>query len=73
MKPGLLCISLMIGSASVTAGEWDYPDIQTTVNNAEEALTFLKQSYPEFGDYQLRYQTESKLGFHYNFNILKAG
>ena len=73
MKPGLLCISLMIGSASVTAGEWDYLNIQTTVNNAEEALTFLKQSYPEFGDYQLRYQTESKLGFHYNFNILING
>jgi len=68
-----LCISLMIGSASVFAGEWDYPHIQTTVNNAEEALTFLKQSYPEFGDYQLRYQTESKLGLHYNFNVLING
>lgn len=73
MKPSLLCISLMIASASVSAGEWDYPNTQTTVHNAEEALMFLKQSYSEFGDYQLRYQTESKLGLHYNFNILING
>ncbi|CAM3038311.1 proprotein convertase P-domain-containing protein [Moritella viscosa] len=69
----LLCIGLMVCSASVIAGEWDYPNVQSTVSSAEEALTFLQQAYPEFGDYQLRYQTESKLGHHYNFNVLING
>ncbi|MGC3834506.1 hypothetical protein [Moritella viscosa] len=69
----LLCIGLMVCSASAIAGEWDYPNVQSTVSSAEEALTFLQQAYPEFGDYQLRYQTESKLGHHYNFNVLING
>ncbi|MBW3695456.1 propeptide, peptidase [Vibrio sp. T187] len=68
----LICIGAAFSSQSM-AGEWDYPSANITVTNQQEALSYLDQAYSEVGSYRFRYQTESKLGTHYSFDVLVGG
>jgi len=55
------------------AAEWDYPSANITVTSQQEALAYLEQAYADVGTYRFRYQTDSKLGSHYNFDVLING
>ncbi|MCG7497177.1 proprotein convertase P-domain-containing protein [Vibrio sp. Of7-15] len=66
-------VSAALGSASVQAGEWDYPAQAVQITDAAQAKTYLNQHYPEAGELTLRYTSNSALGTHYNFNITLNG
>ncbi|KJY78797.1 hypothetical protein TW74_12230 [Vibrio nigripulchritudo] len=69
LLPTLLCASI----SSAMAGEWDYPSNAATVTSDGEALNYVSQRYADVGSFRLRYVTESKLGKHYNFDVLVGG
>ncbi|MBP3154907.1 proprotein convertase P-domain-containing protein [Aliivibrio fischeri] len=60
-------------STQTLAGEWDYPDQLITISQAQDAKNYLQQTYPNHGEYKLRYVTHSKLGAHYNFDLWVDG
>lgn len=60
-------------SLSALGAEWDYPAGNAVVASQQEAKAYLEQMYSEVGSFRFRYQTESKLGEHYNFDVIVAG
>ncbi|MCK8074934.1 proprotein convertase P-domain-containing protein [Vibrio sp. 1CM2L] len=73
MKKSPLYIALFLVSAASSAAEWDYPIDNTVVTTQQEAKAYLEQAYPEVGKFRFRYETQSKLGHHYNFDVLIEG
>ncbi|AXN34405.1 proprotein convertase P-domain-containing protein [Vibrio coralliilyticus] len=73
MKNKLSLIALAIASLSAQAGEWDYPAGNETVSDQAAAKTYVETHYPDIGSIALRYQSQSKLGRQYNFNITVSG
>ncbi|MFB9216469.1 proprotein convertase P-domain-containing protein [Vibrio sinaloensis] len=73
MKSRYSLLVLAIVYSSAFAGEWDYPAGNEVVADSAAAQTYLQARYPEVGAVSLRYQTESKLGHQYNFNITLDG
>ncbi|CAK4074299.1 proprotein convertase P-domain-containing protein [Vibrio sp. 16] len=73
MKRRYSLIAAALISTGVGAGEWDYPAGNQVVSDAVAAQDYLQRHYPEAGTVSLRYQTQSKLGHQYNFNIAVDG
>jgi subtilisin-like proprotein convertase family protein len=73
MKKRSLYLAMLLASTPSLAAEWDYPVGNVSVSNSQEALAYLEQAYPEAGSLRFRYQKQSKLGHHYNFDVLVAG
>lgn len=73
MKKRSLYLAMLLASTPSLAAEWDYPIGNVSVSNSQEALAYLEQAYPEAGSLRFRYQKQSKLGHHYNFDVLVAG
>lgn len=73
MKKRSLYLAMLLVSTPSLAAEWDYPIGNVSVSNSQEALAYLEQAYPEAGSLRFRYQKQSKLGHHYNFDVLVAG
>lgn len=73
MKKRSLCLAMLLVSTQSLAAEWDYPLGNASVSNAQEAQVYLEQAYPEAGSLRFRYERQSKLGHHYNFDVLVAG
>lgn len=73
MKKRSLYLAMLLASTQSLAAEWDYPLGNVSVSNFQEALTYLEQAYPEVGSLRFRYERQSKLGHHYNFDVLVAG
>ena len=75
MKLKLISLSLVIAFAPSWAqsAEWDYPATYLEIDNRTEAQTYLEENYASEGEFRFRYKTKSKLGEHYNFDILVAG
>ncbi|HHG3031841.1 TPA: propeptide, peptidase, partial [Vibrio parahaemolyticus] len=74
MKLKLLALSLALAGVQVTnAAQWDYPSAAITVTNQAEALRYLQANYASAGELKFRYQTRSKLGDHYNFDVWVDG
>lgn len=73
--PSLIALACAGGALASQshAAEWDYPSANITVTSHQEALAYLEQAYAEAGSYRFRYQAESKLGSHYNFDVLING
>ncbi len=69
MKKYLYCFIGLWCSSQAIAGEWDYPANVINASQAQEAKLYLQQTYPNDGEYRLRYETHSKLGTHYNFDV----
>ncbi|EJN6826751.1 proprotein convertase P-domain-containing protein [Vibrio cidicii] len=74
MKLTPLALSLLVAAApAIQAGQWDYPAEGTMVADAAQAKSYLDTHYAEDGEFILRYQTASKLGSHYNFDVWVNG
>ncbi|WP_261905078.1 proprotein convertase P-domain-containing protein [Vibrio fortis] len=73
MKKRSLYLAMLLASTPSLAAEWDYPVGNVSVSNSQEALAYLEQAYPEAGSLRFRYQKQSKLGHHYNFDVLVMG
>ncbi|WP_250132396.1 propeptide, peptidase, partial [Vibrio crassostreae] len=73
MKKSSLYLALCLASATSSAAEWDYPIGSTVVTTQQEAKAYLENAYPEVGTLRFRYETQSKLGNHYNFDVLIEG
>lgn len=73
MKKRSLCLAMLLVSTQSLAAEWDYPLGNVSVSNAQEAQVYLEQAYPDAGSLRFRYERQSKLGHHYNFDVLVAG
>jgi subtilisin-like proprotein convertase family protein len=74
MKLTPLALSLLVAAApAIQAGQWDYPAEGTTVADAAQAKSYLDAHYAQDGEFILRYQTASKLGRHYNFDVWVNG
>ena len=73
MKKSPLYLALFLVSATSSAAEWEYPIGSTVVTTQQEAKTYLEEAYPEVGTLRFRYETQSKLGHHYNFDVLIEG
>ncbi|OBT02466.1 propeptide, peptidase [Vibrio cyclitrophicus] len=73
MKKSPLYIALLLVSATSSAAEWDYPLGNIVVTTQQEAKAYLEQAYPDVGTLRFRYETQSKLGHHYNFDLLIKG
>ena len=73
MKKSPLYLALLLASVTSSAAEWDYPSGNTVVTTQQEAKAYLEQAYPEVGTFRFRYETLSKLGHHYNFDVLIEG
>lgn len=73
MKSKYSIIALALIAQSGFAGEWDYPAGNEVIVDASAAQTYLQQNYPQAGSLALRYQTKSKLGVQYNFDITLNG
>lgn len=71
LKYSIIALSLL--SSCVMAGEWDYPAGNEVIVDASAAQAYLLENYPGAGSVALRYQTESKLGSQYNFDIILNG
>ncbi|WP_432454854.1 proprotein convertase P-domain-containing protein [Agarivorans sp. QJM3NY_29] len=54
-------------------GQWDYPASNNVVLDQQEAKRYVESHYPTIGKLSLRYQSESRLGHQYNFNITLDG
>ncbi|CAH7151238.1 P/Homo B domain-containing protein [Vibrio chagasii] len=73
MKKSSLYLALCFVSAISNAAEWDYPINDAVVTTQQEAKAYLEQAYPDVGVLRFRYETYSKLGNHYNFDVLIGG
>ncbi|MGB1973316.1 MAG: proprotein convertase P-domain-containing protein [Vibrio toranzoniae] len=73
MKKSPLYLALLLASVTSSAAEWDYPSGNTVVTTQQEAKAYLEQAYPEVGTFRFRYESLSKLGHHYNFDVLIEG
>lgn len=73
MKTKLSLLALAVCSLPAASGEWDYPAGHEAVSDQAAAQAYIESHYPDIGDVALRYQTESKLGKQYNFNITVSG
>ncbi|MCR9422371.1 proprotein convertase P-domain-containing protein [Vibrio sp. RM-69-4] len=73
MKKIIVLSTLLCLSHSAFAGEWDYPLAKTTIATKESAELYLSSLYPDVGTLKFRYQTESLLGNHYNFDVWQNG
>ncbi len=73
MKKSPLYIALLLVSATSSAAEWDYPLGNIVVTTQQEAKAYLEEAYPDVGTLRFRYETQSKLGHHYNFDLLIKG
>lgn len=60
-------------SFGVFSGEWDYPAGNEVVSNKIEAQSYIEKHYPDIGEVSFRYESQSILGYQYNFNINKDG
>jgi subtilisin-like proprotein convertase family protein len=73
MKPQITMLALFMISVSGQAGEWDHPAGNEIVVDLVEAKAYIETHYPDIGSVALRYESESKLGHQYNFNITLNG
>lgn len=73
MKKTLSCLITLLCVSHASAAEWDYPENAITITQSQEAKQYLLNTYPEHGDYRLRYTTTSTLGKHYNFDVWIEG
>ncbi len=73
MKKLLLPSLFSLFVTSTLAGEWDYPNNRVLITNDSEALNYVSQRYADIGSFRLRYTKDSKLGKHYNFDVMVDG
>ncbi len=74
LKPNLLLTAILgLSTNQVMSAEWDYPNFGQQLASVEQVKTYLKQYYGDLGRFELRYQTASLLGYHYNFDIYQEG
>ncbi|PKG37892.1 proprotein convertase P-domain-containing protein [Psychromonas sp. Urea-02u-13] len=73
MKPQLTMFALLIISAFAQGGEWEHPAGNEIVADLVAAKSYIETHYPDIGSVALRYESESKLGHQYNFNITLNG
>ena len=73
MKYQLTLLALVMASVSAQGGEWNYPSGNEVVADQAAAKSYVETHYPEIGSVAIRYQSQSKLGHQYNFNISLEG
>lgn len=74
MKTKLSLLSLLlVVNTGAQAAHWDYPENRVILSSSEQVQQFVQQHYAESGEFKLRYQTASLLGYHYNFDVWQQG
>ncbi|WP_159650799.1 proprotein convertase P-domain-containing protein [Vibrio atypicus] len=73
MKFSYSLIALSIFAQPALSGEWDYPAGNEALMDGAAAKAYIENHYADVGSVSLRYETKSKLGHQYNFDIAVAG